>query len=190
MGLSDIKRKIEAEAQEEVKSILSKAEQEAARLKEEAKDKAAEIVKMYSERFEKERPEILRRREIAANLDVARIQLGAKQAVIEKSFEEAISILVDLPQDRYFDFVLKLLKKAVDTGNEVMFIGNGENRITQDWLNDFNAKNDTRLTLSNERIPIRGGFVLKNGKINTNCSFEMLVKWIRDDIETEVITKL
>jgi len=190
MGLSDIKSKIETEAQEEIKSILAKAQQEAARLREDAKKKVDETKKLYSERFEKERPEILRRREIVANLDVARIQLGTKQTLIGKSFEEAISILAGLPQDRYLGFVHELLKKAVDTGKEVMFVGNGENKITQDWLNEFNSKNSTQLSLSNDRLPIKGGFVLKNNRVDTNCSFDMLVKWIRDDIETDVTKNL
>ena len=190
MALSDIKSKIEAEAQREVKDIISKAEQEVVHLKEDAKKKVDEINKLYSGRFEKERPEILRRREIAANLDVARIQLGTKQTLIGKSFEEALSILVDLPCDRYLDFVNKLLKKAVCTGNEIMFVGGSENKITQDWLNEFNSKNNTELTLSNDRFPIRGGFILKNERIDTNCSFEMLIRWARDDIEANLAAKL
>ena len=191
MGLSDkVKNKIEAEAQEEIKSVLAKAEQEAARLKEETITKVDEAKKLYSERFEKERPEVLRRREIVANLDVARIRLGTQQTLIGKSFEEAVSVLASLPNDRYLGFVRKLLEKAVDTGKEVMFVGVGESRITQDWLNDYNAKNNAQLSLSSDRLPIRGGFVLKNERIDTNCSFEMLVKAIRDDIETDVVTKL
>ncbi|MCL2146543.1 MAG: V-type ATP synthase subunit E [Synergistaceae bacterium] len=191
MGLSDkVKKKIEAEAQEEIKSILAKAENETARLKEETATKVEETKKLYSERFEKERPEILRRREIVANLDVARIQLGTKQNLIGKSFEGAVSVLADLPDDRYLAFVRKLLEKAVETGKEVMFIGSSEKKITQDWLNDYNTKNNTQISLSGERLPISGGFVLKNERIDTNCSFEMLVKAIRDDIETDVVTKL
>ena len=190
MGLSDIKKKIEAEAQEEIMSILSNAEKEVARLDENTKKKVDETKKLYSDRFEKERPEILSRREIVANLDVARIQLGIKQNLIGKSFEDALSILVGLPHDRYLSFVRDLLKKAVATGNGVVFVGEGENKITQDWLNDFNNQNKTQLTLSNDRLPISGGFILKNERIDTNCSFDMLVKWIRDDIETDVVTKL
>ena len=190
MGLSDIKKKIEAEAQEEIKEILSKAENEVVRLKENTKKKLDETKKLYSERFEKERPEILRRREIVANLDVARIQLGTKQTLIGKSFDEALSILAELPGDRYLGFVDKLLKKAVETGKEVILVGNGENKITQDWLNDYNNQNSTRLTLSGDRLPISGGFILRNERIDTNCSFDMLINWIRDDIETDVVTKL
>jgi V/A-type H+-transporting ATPase subunit E len=149
-----------------------------------------ETKKLYSERFEKERPEILKRREIVANLDVARIQLGTKQTLLGKSFEEAISVLADLPNDRYLGFVGKLLEKAVNTGKEVMFVGSGENRITQDWLNDYNAQNKTQISLSGDRIPISGGFVLKNERIDTNCSFEMLVKAIRDDVEEDIVTEL
>jgi len=190
MALSDIKKKIETEAQDEIRSILSKAEQEVVHINEETKKKVDEIERQYSERFEKELPEILRRREIAANLDVARIQLGAKQILVENSFKEALAILANLPRDRYLDFVQKLLKKAVVTGKEVMFVGNGENKITQDWLNDFNNKNNTVITLSDKRIPISGGFILKNERIDTNCSFDMLIKWIRDDIETDAAKKL
>ena len=190
MGLSDIKKKIEAEAQEEIKGILSKAESEVVRLKEDTKNKVDETKKLYSERFEKERPEILRRREIVANLDVARIQLGKKQTLIGKSFDDALTLLAGMPSDRYLGFVSNLLKKAVETGKEVMLVGGGENKITQDWLNEYNNQNNTQLTLSNDRLPISGGFILKNDRIDTNCSFDMLVKWIRDDIETDVVTKL
>ena len=190
MGLSDIKKKIETEAQEEINKILAKAEQEIIRLQEDTKRKVEETKKSYSERFEKERPEIFRRREIVANLDVARIQLGAKQTLIGKSFEEAVSIIANQSHNRYLEFIYELLRKAVDTGKEVVFVGNDENAITQDWLNYFNNMNNTQLSLSNDRISIRGGFVLKNERINTNCSIEMLVNWIRDDIESDVVTKL
>jgi V/A-type H+-transporting ATPase subunit E len=190
MGLSDIKKKIETEAQEEVDRILEKAKQEVVRLQEDTKKKVDETKSSYSERFEKERPEILRRREIVANLDVARLQLGAKQTLIGKSFEEAVSLIDNLPHDKYLGFVQQLLKKAVDTGKEVVFVGGGENKITKEWLNDFNTKNNTQLSLSNDRIPIKGGFVIKNERIDTNCSFDMLVNWIRDDIESDIVTKL
>lgn len=190
MALSDIKKKIETEAREEANRILAKASQDITQVNAEAEKSVRDTNALYNERFNKEKPEILRRREIVANLDVARIQLGAKQSLIGKAFDEALSILCSMPQDRYLGFAYKLLQKAVKTGKEVVYIGKNESKINADWINNYNSQNNTALTLAGERLPISGGFVLRNERIDTNCSFDMLVRWIREDIESDVVKQL
>lgn len=190
MALSDIKKKIEAEALEEARRIHAAADKEIALINVEAEKNVRDTHDSYNERFAKERPEILRRREIVANLDVARCQLGAKQDLISKAFGEALNILSNLPHERYLGFVADLLKKAIRSGHEILFVGKDESKITHDWLNHFNSENNTSLTIADERLAIAGGFVMRDDKIDTNCSWEMLVRWIRDDIESDVVEKL
>lgn len=54
----------------------------------------------------------------------------------------------------------------------------------------FNEKHGKKLTLGDSRIDASGGFILKNGNIETNCTWEMLVRWIKDDLEAEVAKRL
>jgi V/A-type H+-transporting ATPase subunit E len=190
MALADIKTKIENEAQAEIKALLAEADEEVARIRAKADAEVKAIRGGYSERFGREQPEILRRREIVANLDVARIQLGTKRELIEKAYEEALHLLARLPEDKYLGFVHRLMAKAVVTGEEVVYVGKNETKITDVWLNHFNSTQNTKLSLASERLPIAGGFVLRNGRVDTNCSWEMLIRWVRDDLEAEVVKRL
>lgn len=190
MSLAEIKKKIETEARKEADAILAAARAEAEKIKKETDREIKAIEASYAERFNSEQPEILRRRKIVASLDVNRIELGVKQQAISDSFSEAVNLMANLPGDKYLALAEKLLLKAVETGEEVLQAGAGGKHITGEWLSKFNEKHGKKLTLGDSRIDASGGFILKNGNIETNCTWEMLVRWIKDDLEAEVAKRL
>lgn len=87
-------------------------------------------------------------------------------------------------------FANALLKKAVRTKSEVVLVGKGEKYLDKAWIDEFNSANQASLTLSSERLPISGGFVLRDDRVDVNCSWNMLLEDIRSDIESEVVKKL
>lgn len=190
MSLAEIKKKIEADAQEEAGKILEKARSVVESIKKEADGEIKKIEDTYGERFRKEQPEILRRREIVAALDVKKIELGQKQKTIAGAFSQALSLLSDLPGEEYLSLVESLLLKATESGDETVVISAKEKHITQEWLAGFNEKHGKKLVLDEEKRPISGGFIMKKGKIETNCSWDMLIRWVRDDIEADVVKRL
>lgn len=190
MSLAEIKTKIEADARAEAQAILDKARDQADRIRAEADEQILKIEKTYGDRFAKEQPEILRRREIVAGLDVKKIELGVKQKAISNSFDGAVEQLKALPSEKAAAFIENLLGKAVQTGTETIFVGEEEKLITKEWLSEYNTRKKTSLILSGEPRDISGGFILSEGDIETNCSWDMLVRWIRDDIEADVVQRL
>ncbi|MBL3538890.1 V-type ATP synthase subunit E [Aminivibrio sp.] len=190
MSLAEIKKKIEADAQEESGKILEEARSMVESINSDADGEIRKIEESYSERFRKEQPEILRRREIVAGLDVKKIELGVKQTAISDSFSQALSLLSDLPGEEYLSLVESLLLKATESGDETVVISAKEKHITQEWLAGFNEKHGKKLVLDEEKRPISGGFIMKKGKIETNCSWDMLIRWVRDDIEADVAKRL
>lgn len=52
------------------------------------------------------------------------------------------------------------------------------------------AGKPAQLTLSAETRPIRGGVVLKNGLIETNCSLGTLVDGLRPELSGKVAARL
>ena len=144
----------------------------------------------YRDRFAKEEPEIAKRREIVANLDAAKVDLGVRQRLVGEAFDGALRLLAELPRDKYLSFVQTLLEKAVETGDETLFVGKDEHHIDGAWLDSYNAGHSTRLSFSGDRLPILGGFVLRNGKIDINCSWDMLTGDIRPEIEADVVKQL
>ena len=190
MSLAEIKTKIEADARAEAQAILEKARAQAGTIHAEAEGDIKKIEKTYNDRFTKEKPEILRRREIVAGLDVKKIELGVKQDAISKAFDGAVEQLKALPKEKAVAFTENLLNKAVETGKETLFVMEGEKIITKEWLDDYNKRKKASLLLGDEPRDISGGFILAEGDIETNCSWDMLVRWIRDDIEADVVQRL
>jgi V/A-type H+-transporting ATPase subunit E len=190
MSLADIKAKINAEAQAQIKTIETENDARVSAVAKEADDEVKAIQTSYKNRFAKEEPEILKRREIVAGLDAKKTDLGVKRRLIDESFDGALRALTDLPRDRYLGFVGTLMDKAVSTGDEVLLVGKDERHIDGSWLDGYNASHSTRLSFSGERLPISGGFVLRNGKIDINCSWNMLMEALRSEIEPDVIQRL
>ena len=190
MSLAEIKKKIEADAKTESKKILDEARSLVKEINKAAEEEIKNLNKTYEARFEKERPEIARRREIVASLDVNTIELGVKQDAVSTAFKEALSQLATLPGETYLSLAENLLKRAVETGDEKVIISGSEKHITPDWLSSFNEKHGNTLSIHEEKRPIAGGFILKNDDIETDCSWDMLVRWVRDDIDSSVVDRI
>ncbi len=190
MALADIKAKIQADGQAKIKAIEAENDEKVREISRKANAEIKEIQDSYAVRLGKEEPEVLRRREIVAELDAKRVDLGVRQRLVGEAFDAALKQLVELAPDKYVKFADKLLAQAVSTGKEVVFVGKNEKHLDQRWIDGYNASHSTSLTISNEKLPIAGGFILRNEKIDTNCSWEMLLADCRADIETEVVKRL
>lgn len=191
MSLADIKKKIEADAGAEARKILDRAKEQAAQIAAETDREIASVKRSYEERFKGEQPEILRRREIVANLDVKKLNLGARQQLIEEVYKGALEKLSSVPSDKYLAFIESMLDKAIKGGEEtVITVGKGEKHITPDWIKGYNERHHANVVLSDVKASISGGFILSHDKVSDNASFEMLVRWLRDDLEADVVKRL
>ncbi|MBQ7578656.1 MAG: V-type ATP synthase subunit E [Synergistaceae bacterium] len=190
MALADIKAKIKADSQAQIKALEAENDAKVRDISRKVNAEIKAVQDSYATRLAKEEPEVLRRREIVAELDGKRIDLGVKQRLIGEAFDASLKQMTELAPDKYVKFADSLLKQAVKTGKEVVFVGKNEKHLDQRWLDGYNASHNTSLTLSSEKLPISGGFVLRDDKIDTNCSWDMLIANAREDIETEVVKRL
>ena len=190
MALADIKAKIKADSQAQIKALEAENDAKVLEISRKVNAEIKEVQDSYAARLAKEEPEVLRRREIVAELDAKRIDLGVSQQLVGEAFEASLKQMTELSPDKYVKFADRLMKEAVRTGHEVVFVGKNEKHLDQRWLDGYNASHNTSLTLSPERLAIRGGFILRDDKIDTNCSWEMLIADARADIETEVVKRL
>ena len=190
MALADIKAKIKADSQAQIKALEAENDAKVREISRKVNAEIKEVQDSYAARLGKEEPEVLRRREIVAELDAKRIDLGVRQKLVGEAFDAALKQLVEMAPDKYVKFADKLMAQAVSTGQEVVLVGKNEKHLDQRWIDGYNASHNTSLTLSQDRLPIAGGFILRNDKIDTNCSWEMLIDDTRADIETEVVKRL
>ena len=173
MSLAQITEKIRNDAQKEADEILSKAKAQADFITQKAGQECDEIKAGFDARFEAERPEIMKRREIVANLDVEKMMLRAKRDLIE-----------------YLNFCASLLDEAVSSRDEKVTVGAGEKYIDREWLAAYNGEHGSNLELSEERADIAGGFILVRGRTSIDCSWDMLIKVLQEKQESDVVKRL
>lgn len=190
MSLSDIKAKIEADARAEAGEILAAAQAHVDAIKRETEEEIRRMADLQKTRLEKENPEILRRREIVAKLDCNKDDLSARRGLIDEAFEAAKAKMAGMDGDAVRRFTEILLAQAVETKDESLVVGRGEKNLDAGWLKAYNEKSGSNLKMSEEKVPIVGGFILRRGLVDVNCSWEMLIRTAREELEAETVKRL
>ena len=168
-GIDKIIQRIEADAQTEIDRILNAA-----------KDQAEEITELYQGKADAEAAELKARNEKAAaeredrlvssaQMDVRKTTLAAKQQMLEKAYSLALDKLCSMPDAQYTETVAALLVQAAPKGTgKVIFAPAEKERIGKAAVKMANEKLGGQLTVAEETRPIRGGFILADGKVEVN----------------------
>ena len=201
-GIEKITGQIDADVQKEIDAALDQA-----------RAQAQEIEARYASQAEAQAEAIRRKGEQDAALrqerlvDVAKLEarktlLAAKQDMVGQAFDLALKKLLELPDQEYIALLAKLAVAASRTGREqVIFSQKDRSRYGKQAVtmaNDMLAKkagpraaeSAGMLTLAEESRPIAGGLILRDGRVETNCSFEVLIHLQRDALSAEVARTL
>ena len=190
-GIEKITRMIEADAQAEADRILNEAKEEAARItaryqaqaETEAADLAAKGEKAAAEREE--------RLVSVAQMEARKVQLAAKQEMVEKAYIRALEKLCAMPDEQYAAVLADLLVQASSSGREeAVFSKEDRERVGKAAVEKANKASGKKLVLSAETQPIRGGFILKDKNVEVNCTFETLVRLQKAETAGAVVKKL
>lgn len=114
--------------------------------------------------------------------------------IVDEAFAQAQQQLQNLSDEDYQKLCSKLMLEAVETGDEEVIVDNNETRIDHEFIKQINRELGPgykgNLRLSDERQNLRGGFILKRGKIKNNISFEVLLAQARKELEIELAKEL
>ena len=119
---------------------------------------------------------------LSANAESKRQILAFKQDMVEKTFEQAVSTLLNLPEDKYVELLALLSAKAARTGDERLIFSPkdrekyGERAVSA--ANDMLKANGKTagLTLAEETRNISGGVIVTDGQIETNCDINAMAQ--------------
>ena len=190
MSLADIKAKIEADAKAEAEEIIGKFKEQADEILAAARLESEKIQKRLEEKIRSEETEVRRRKKIVADLEVRKLDLGARRELIEMTFNKALDVLSQTSDSGYLAFMEGLMAEGAANGDEEVLLAKNEKRVTKKWIEEFNEKYKKRLSLSDEIVPGSGGFALRRNDISVNCTLEVLLRWVREDMEAEVVSRL
>lgn len=201
-GIEKITGQIDADVQKEIDAALDQA-----------RAQAQEIEARYASQAEAQAESIRRKGEQDAALrqerlvDVAKLEarkalLAAKQDMVGQAFDLALKKLLELPDQEYIALLAKLAVAASRTGREqVIFSQKDRSRYGKQAVTMANemlakkagpraAESAGMLTLAEEARPMAGGLILRDDRVETNCSFEVLIHLQRDALSAEVARAL
>lgn len=188
MALKDLLAKIEAEAQEQADAILKQGAQAVEMLKQSADSetqKEVGAIRQQGKRLaESERSRVLS----LANLEVRKRLLTTRQQAIGEVIDKAIKKLRDLPAQEYFELLQsKIHASPIQGQTELLLNPKDRQRVPQDFVDRVNRSlSNGSIVLSDETRDIDGGFVLRTGRTEENCSFKAVLQQMRDALELEV----
>ena len=201
-GIEKITGQIDADVQKEIDAALDQARAQA----QEIEDRYASQAQTQAEAIRRkgEQDAALRQERLVdvAKLEARKTILAAKQELVGQAFDLALKKLLELPDQEYISLLAKLAVSASRTGREQVILSQkdrsryGKQAVTK--ANDMLAKKagpraaqtDGMLTLAEESRPMAGGLILRYGKVETNCSFEVLIHLQRDALSAEVARAL
>ncbi|MDD2495430.1 MAG: V-type ATP synthase subunit E family protein [Tissierellia bacterium] len=190
MSIENITEKIISEANNAAESSINNANIKSQEIINEAKKQAENIIAEASIQSEVEAETLKRRKVSAAELQAKKMLLSSKQEAIKKSFAVALEKLNNMPESEYIEFLATEIGKIHGDGeivlNEKDKIATGEKLIKLISEKDNNRK----IVLSNNTIQSGRGFILKNGNIEINSTFEAIIDSIKDELTYEVANVL
>lgn len=174
-GLDKIITRIKLDTDKTSETIRLRNEAECQKLLDDAKAEAQSILKDGEIKAEKKYQDIIARANSAAELEERKIILSARQNVISTMISNTLKSLKNLPEDKYFELIYKMISKFSEESDGVIFLNEADlNRLPKDFVSKANSASKGKLTLSDTSVSVDGGFILTYGGVDVNCSFSSL----------------
>ena len=169
-----------AEAQQEAQQIVSDYQAQADKIMQDAQAQAQKQASVIAERVESQSGLIRRN-----------LMLQYKREAIEQAFQKSLEVLCAQDADKQVtllsDAAVKYLSAhAIVILNEKDKAAFGEKLVSEISRKLQAANKNYSVSLSADAGSMQGGMILAEGSIETNLSYEILVKNIRDELEGEV----
>ena len=194
MAIEDIVNQIGEDARSEADAMLSRTKAEADATLEKAKKRAEGFREEAMQKAEERAKEHARRIETLAGLELRKEILKEKKDLIAEAFAKAENKIASLPSNEYLAFLKPIILAAVESGNEELIPSQRHREMfTPDFLHSLNSElgsPNASLRFSEDTGDFSGGFILREGKKDTNMTLRSMIDSRRDSLEPEVAAKL
>ena len=194
-GAEKLIEKILSDAQRDAEAAWADVETKKQALRDktlrEIERRKAEIERMADEAIAENR----KRMAAVYDLEYRKQLLAAKQEMMQKAREAALTKLRALDDKSYIALMKKRLLECASSGTGAIAVSPGETRLNEAFLADVNAKlkktvGRGELRLLPERRDIDGGFVYIDGGMEIDVSLRALMDEAWQQAETQVAAVL
>lgn len=190
-GMDKITARIIADAEREIAEIQRENDEKIEALTAEAQSAAEQESLELLTRGRRAAEERRERLSSSAAVECHKLELAAKQELLEETFATVVEQLCSLPRGEYLALIASLAAEAAEGGEQMILSPRDAEQYGTEVIAMANtalraAGKRGKLTLSAETRPIPGGFILSSGDVELNCAFDTLVRLRREKLEKEV----
>ena len=191
-GTEKIIAHIRADGDAQAKKIIDEASKQAEELRAERFKAALAEYEKLMQAGNAECEDILSGSRRIAEMEAKKSVLSVKQEMVASAFDAARSEIVNMPRDKYTQFLARMAADAASTGEEEILLNESDRKelgkaVCKAANELLSAKGvPGRLTLSEDTADICGGVIIRCGGIETNCSIDALIRQRRSGLSTEV----
>lgn len=169
-----------AEAQQEAQQIVSDYQAQADKIMQDAQAQAQKQASVIAERVESQSGLIRRN-----------LMLQYKREAIEQAFQKSLEVLCAQDADKQVPLLSDAAVKYLSADAKVILNEKDKAAFGEKLVSEISRKlqaanKNYSVSLSADAGSMQGGMILAEGSIETNLSYEILVKNIRDELEGEV----
>ncbi len=191
-GIEKITARIAADAETENQAIREESAKRCAQIRAEYEKQAQEKCAAITQEGERESEQRASRIDRTARLESKKSILAMKQDLVSKAFDQAETMIGQLPEPDYIGFLARQASQAALTGQEEVILSREDKakcgakvvKAANDMLQARGLQ--PALTLSEETRPMAGGLILKQGDIEVNCTVGTLLELSRGELAAQV----
>ncbi|MDO4573451.1 MAG: V-type ATP synthase subunit E family protein [Clostridia bacterium] len=183
-GLDKILEQIHADAERKAAAQVADAQKAADAVLEAARADAERDAAHIAQDAEQKAEDLVQRAASAVELNRRRVMLETKQSAIRDTVAAARDALSALPDDAYFEVLLKLVARYSTQGDgELQLSARDLARLPADFEAAANKAARGTVTVSKAPCDLKDGFQLLYGGIDVNCSFDALFEAEADALQ-------
>lgn len=195
-GTEKIIAHIRADGDAEAKKILDAAAKQAEEIRAASFKEALSEYERLMQAGNAECEDILSGSRRIAEMEAKKSVLSVKQEMISAAFDAAREEIVNMPRDKYTQFLARMAAEAAVGGMEEIVLNARDKaevgKSVCKAANELLSAKGTpgKLTVSEDTADISGGVIVRFGGIETNCSIDALIRQRRSGLSTEVAAAL
>lgn len=189
-GIDRIYDKIINEAQEQADSKLYEAALKVDLMRGIIDEKIHDYQHSKYSESENEAKSIISRAEANRHLEGKKQLLKVKQDMISEVFDKAHKALMELEDTKKLSLYAKLINSCLQKGqNEIILNGKDKADFGSQLIENIqkDLTSDISVFLSDQDIKDDFGVIVKNGNIYSNSTFASLLKYMKQDLESDVM---
>ena len=169
--------KIIAEAEEAAKAILAKGQKEADAILKAGQEKADKEADIFDRNAQAEAEKAAAKEISGAEMRAKKAVLEEKQKILAEVIAEAEKRLLSMEDAEYARVIGSMLEKLDPSmGKEIIVSSRDASRLAE-------VVTEKGFILSDQHSDISGGFIVKNGDIEYNYSFESIITVEKEEIQ-------